>query len=688
MQVLTLKNSKVAVSFCKKTGSVAQIERIASGKRFLSEPAGARLFRMMIPLEEWPNHYADSHMNNKPVLQLKGDSVEIVFEDLKDIRKEPTGLKVKVTARLPEDSSEVFFSMEVENSGKHVVEQVRFPWVGGLTSIDGEDADRVAVASKFFNLHKMFPRDYSARFCRVRYKMVFEYPIPLFLPYLDISGKDQGLGYICYLDKARIGNLGFEQLDPYGKNPSMSFAWAAHPFLKPGGSWSSPDIGISTHKGDWHRTADRFRDWVYTWWKDPNPPERLKKSIGVGNISFRDFDGRMLNEFSDMPELAEECKKSEIKDICVWHRAGGTYMVCGSTKEVFDEPAPVLKELEEALGKVKKAGFNMNVILNLRLVKTIFEPYKEVGESEAMRSKDGSPASRETFAASTYHLDNFYVTYNLGDSVTLCQRPDSLYAERADRIIDKMLNLGFTSIFVDQPVNERCCFAPHHKHASTDIAPSECVEWVAGVGRKVKNRSEGGYIIGELPELFQTENIDLWWHWAWSQLSPEIYRYSHPRPLHLWVIDDELDQMNKAFTLGFLLTFTPAGMEKTMKSRPEAAKHCKTLAKLKNKVADYIVDTRFADREGLKMRKRQDIEAAVYVGRDRAAVIIAETEGKTTDITVGFKPGEHGLCLKTSEIYRTAGRKERVPVSGKEACSVKLSLDPYEVAVWTMKAGS
>lgn len=79
----------------------------------------------------------------------------------------------------------------------------------------------------------------------------------------------------------------------------------------------------------------------------------------------------------------------------------------------------VLKNDMVAFSFCKKTGVNMDIILNLRLMKTIFEPYKELAESEAIRAKDGSPASRETYSGSPFHLNNSGPNYNMGDSVSL-----------------------------------------------------------------------------------------------------------------------------------------------------------------------------------------------------------------------------------------------------------------------------
>lgn len=680
--VVILKNKEIELMFCKKTGSLMQIADKVVKKKYLSRTEGARLFRVMLPLDDWPTHYADSHLNNNPELKEEEGCIDISFKNLKDIRGKSTGIDVRVRVSLLEGSTEALFAMEIENKGRHTVEQVRFPWVGGLEAVAGHGKDRVTIASKSFDLHGLLPMDNPHTFSRWREKIVFDYPFPLLLPYLDISGGGRGIGYICYLEKPLNGTLGFERLDPFEKHPSLSFAWASNPFVKPGGKWSSPEVGISLHRGDWHKTAGRFRAWVDGWWKNPCPPANLKESIGMGNLQFTGFSGETIHRFSQLPALAEEFLKAGVSHICLWHRAGGLYEVNGSTKEIMDEPPAVLKELKTALAEVNKKGVNMNIILNLRLLKNIFAPYGEIGEKEAMRAKDGSPASRETYSGSPYHLNNSGPGYNLGDSVALCQRLDSPFSARAEKIIKKMLDLGFTSIFIDQPVNQQCCFAAHHNHSSPDMAHKECVDWIAAVARQVKSRSEEAYIIGELPELFQTQNMDLWWHWQWKYLVPEVFRYSHPDSLQMWVIDGDVGEMNRAFVLGFLLNLTPAGMEKGMGGRPEVVKQCSLLSALKKKAGKALTETRFMDREGLTIKKGKGVDTAVYAGKDMAAVTIAETGNAPAQVELSFNPVVHNLKFSKGVLYRTGGKQEKTAVSPGGVHSLKTKLQPHEAAVW------
>lgn len=512
--IIKLSNSKVEFCFEKETCSLIQIRNVENDTQFLSILRGARLFRLIIPSESWPTRYADSHEGQKPVVNLEKNSLTIYYEDI-ICEGSPTGIQATVKVNLPDDSYEARFSLLLENRSSFEVEEVRFPWVGGFESVSGPGKDNITVASKSLDPHNLFPQENPHTFVRWRKKLAFEYPYPLLLPYMDISGDGNGLGYICYLNEPRFGVIGFERLDPFGRAPSLSWSWASSPFVKPGEVWQSPEVGISIHQGDWHETADRFRGWVDTWWRSPSPPQKLTNSIGLMNLQCTSFDGEEIFRFDNLPGLAKECLEAGIKDICLWHRAGGLYTVNGSKKEIMDLNDEELDKLRYALTQVNEMGINMSIILNLRLVKRIMKPFELYGETEAMRCKDGSPVSEENYSGSPYHLANLGPHYNKGDVVTLCQRPGSKFVDRAETLIQKMIDLGFKSIFIDQPVNMHCCFAEQHGHPAPDAAPQAAIEWLKEVAVQVKSANDEAYVIGELPELFQTQQIDLWWHWQW-----------------------------------------------------------------------------------------------------------------------------------------------------------------------------
>lgn len=678
--IAKLENKKVSFSFDRDTGSLVGVRNLLTDTEILSAKEGSRLFRLMIPKEDWPGHYADSHSTTTPDFIIENQKMKIVYKNVLSCEKEKTGIDVEVHISLQDDASEAIFEIKIENKGTFTIEEVRAPWLGGLRSVDGSNEDIITIGSQKTKLKDFIPHN-PHTFERWAQKRVLEYPFPLMLPYADISSKKNGLGYICYDKKLRNGALGVERLDPFEKEKtSLSLSWAFSPFISSGEDWTSCPIGIFLHNGDWHDTADQYRKWLETWWHPAETPASLKESLGIGNVQFTSFSGEKIYHVNDYPQLADEFLAAGINHILIWNRAGGLYTVNGTTKEIMDESPEELENFRKALAEAQKKGINTSIIMNLRLVKEIFAPYKELGGSEAIRAKDGSPASRETYSCTPYHLANLGPAYNRGDSVTLCQRADSPFARRANNLIDKMLDLGFTSIFIDQPVNNLCCFNKEHNHSSPDAAAGDILPWLKEVSDKIKAKSKEGYLIGELPEVHESEIINLWWHWPWCSMAPEVIRYTMPDSLQLWVLDNDLGELNKAFALGFYACLIPCGLEKGMASRPKMTEHCAKLAKLRKLTADYTVNAQFIDEYGLKIESEEGVIAKVYKGKQSTSVIIAETRGVGATANIQLNKSELGLSGETQDIlYDIDSNKTEIPGG-----NLSVELKPYDVKIWTL----
>jgi len=676
-----LQNSLVSFGFERKTGSLASIVNKANGISFLSEPTGARLFRLMVPSDESPARYVDSHLGDAPTMEVSENLLIMDYNELKFYDGSPARINARVTIVL--DNDEAKFSISLENNEDCDIGEVRFPWIGGFVEKGPEDM--ITVAGRKIKPHGLFDKKKAVSTSGMGDKLCFEYPTPLYLPFFDLSVEGGGLGYICYMEKPRIGVLGMERLNPFASKQSLSWSWASEPFVRPGATWASAAVGVSIHSGDWHQTADRFREWVYGWWKSPNPPASLVESIGMLNIQYTAFNGMTYHNFEDVPDqVAHDMDANGIQHFCMWERAGGVYSMNGSAEDIFEIPLDRAKVLADSLAKAKGMGANMSAIINVRLIRSCTKPYETYAEEGAIRTLDGSFLRTESYASSSYHLANLGGPYYMqGDTAIMCQRPNSPFADRAAAIIQKLLDLGYTSVFIDQALNNHCCFNEKHHHPSPDTTLEDACTWISDVARQVKSGgSPDSYVIGELPDLFQSQNIDLWWDWTWVNFDPEVYRYAHPKPLQMWVVDGKIGEMNKAFSMGFYISLTPFGMDGTLADRPEIAAQVKKLCDLRKKVLQYTVYAVFKDDNGLTYDGGNNhVCAYAFEAENCRSVIFSEMGGQSGGIVLDVlaeKP------FVPSAVYSSNGGVltdawEKIG----DLYHLDVTLEAYEVCVWT-----
>ena len=681
-----LENRCVRFEFELSTGSLSQIVFLEDGKKVVKEAHGARLFRMVIPHGGYPATCADSHEGPAPAFEQEGDNILYIKYPSVTVRGNSLDIAVTIKVTLRDDDTEALFDMSLVNGSQSTIEEIRFPWLGGITQLTDRGEDTITLGSKHMSPSKAIQPENPHYFMRWRERLAMDYPFPLLLPYMDYSGGGSGIGYICYPKELRYGTMGIERIDPYTDYPSYSLGWANCPYVKPGEAYNACQVGISVHNKDWHATARRFREWVGTWWKKPDTPKRLRESIGLMNVQFISFDGTPFMDFDDYERICEDAQRYGVDDILLWHRSGGTYTQTGSTREIMDESPELLAKIKKAMEIGKKKGVNSSYIINRRVMNHHFDPYRDgLNENQALKYMDGSLIN-ENYTFGQYNLcDLFGPDYKKSYSVVMCQRENSLHSDRAEKVIDKLFGLGIDSIFIDQPINFNMCFDRDHGHDHPDDAPGAAVRWMKDVRGHVRGNGTESYVIGELPELFQTEQVDWWWHWPWRFMAPEVYRYSMPGPKHLYVIEGDPGEANLAFALGDYVCLVPHGMEKLLEAHPELGEQVKKLAALRKRTAAFTVDLEFTDNDGLfkNVSAGKNIVEYSYSGDGRASVIIAETQNTTGMCRTSFTPA---FKASRSHIYFLDGTSREVYPNASGEYYIELDIAPYAVAVWTFEA--
>lgn len=676
---MKLANRLVSFSFDDRTGRLTQIRNRATARDHLADPQGSRLFRIVIPRLPWAARYADSH-EAQARLERNGDELAIEFNDLLSGGRR-TGVKARVRVKLLPNSPEAWFVIEIHNGSPDVIEQVRFPWVGGWTGLAGPGKDRLTMACEIRDPHGLFPGPDVNVITRCPYRRYDTYPAHLFLPWLDLSGDGEGLSYICYLEKSVVAGLVCEHLRPYdGVGLCLGWSWVSDPFIKPGRTWTSPRVGIGVHASDWHATADRFRTWLRAWHRPAVAPPRLRKSIGFQNLQFGAFDGTDFHRVRDLPRLARESLAYGVADLSIWDAPLNELYLRDKAPDLMAGNPQRLKQWRRVLTRVKRLGCNTSMIFNFRLMRTTEKPFARYGEDLAVRCWNGSPV-QEVYTCSHYHAAaNRGPAYHRGTTYLLCQTPRR-FADRALGIVRKALDLGLTSLYVDQANEWNCCLSREHGHASPDDTPQGCQRWIGKARALVKDRDPEGYLIGEEPDVFGTQNIELWWHWLWTRKDPEVFRYTIPDSLQSWVVDANLVEINRAFVLGFYLAIVFRGMEGSLRDHPRAARHIARLAALRRTCANLTVNARFMDDQGLQVNGAL---AKIYGGQS-LAVIAGDTTGRLTETEISVKVEHLGFQMRGTRARVCSSRQTRgrlVPVQRRGNSIVYgTRLAPFEVQI-------
>jgi hypothetical protein len=184
-----------------------------------------------------------------------------------------------VRVRLPENSSEAFFTAEIRNQSPHRVHELWFPWLGGRHGRPGEIRDVFTTSERTGGGYNMHERLFLAgalphTFGHHHHRLTYD-PVQL-LPMMDLSNPGGGLSYIKYEQRPSPQILVLENALFTREEPCVTWAWATGVFAEPGQTWKSCEFGVGVHQGDWHATADRFRHWLQGWWKPCDTPPAVR----------------------------------------------------------------------------------------------------------------------------------------------------------------------------------------------------------------------------------------------------------------------------------------------------------------------------------------------------------------------------------------------------------------------------
>ncbi len=644
---MLLENGIVRLEFDPRTGSLVQVSDLRTGVSYIAQRDEGRLFRVFAPdPEEWLDRHADSHLSGQPQMELRGDTLALRWGDLVTAEGRAAGIAATVWARLAAGEDEVLFTLELSNHGPFMACEVIFPWVGGWHGYPGArgmiQVGTHAPVDPFEGLR----RNDGWNLMNHTRKLNIGFP-HVNIPLCDIGNGSVGLSLNFY-PRVRDLNFDFSVLDLNERigDPHPSFGWVHRPFLQPGGRWESGAVGLAPHPGDWHDAASRMRRWLSTWWRPPAPRGRLHRSIGFHNVMFRDFTGRHLRPLADMPGIARHGKAHGVEHMIVWDMPLlGMYLRAGSGG-MFDYAPERRAELQGALRSVRAAGVHVSPLTNLRLTNQSHPFWKEKGERWAVRSFYGQPSPESLpLRRNTSLLINR--TLDQGGAHFCQAHPE--FQEWALGCVKTVLDLGFDSIFADQPFSEDYCFSPDHGHRPGAPLHDAACSWIARAAGIVRAGSPDSYVIGEVPDIWNTQHLDLWWFWDWSWLKPEIFRFTMPESLQSWVIDayDHEDQMAGAFARGFLLNLNVRSLEKTLADAPEFAARVARLARLRERTYDLTLAGRFIDTTGLWLETDAEVTAALYDVGATLGLILGE----------GSRKAGGGGAVKVSLDARALGEK-------------------------------
>lgn len=680
---VVLENASLAAEFDQDSGVLLAL-RSRDGYDHLGSAEGANLFRLIAPSDRWDSRYAEARQQSCS-LSRSEHGLHLDYHDVRGVDGATLPFTVRVDVRLPPESSELLLSASVTNEGGPPITEVWFPFIGAWTGFGGPGKDRITAAftdAKEKDPHSTIlsddPLAHKLTLWRIRQRWALRYLRGTMVPWLDLSDGRRGLSLLNYMQEPEVGGFAVENIKGYSGGTALVLAWFSNPEIEAGATWQSATFGIAVHQGDWHDTARRYRTWLNSWWQPPTPPERLRRTLAVQNVIFRSFDGEPLRPLEAIPRIARAGLRYGVEDLCVWdYYPLGLY---GRLNPADPDgyPDDEREVLREALAEARRLGVTVSALVNHRLLAPTSDFAHRGGLEAALRNWDGE-TSRELYPISS-HAAETRATWRGPTSVVLCQRSPQ-FREWATASMERLIDVGFNSLFIDQAFALSPCYSRAHGHRSPGDTHAAAVEWCTAMRALLRERHPNGYVIGEYADPFNSQGLDLIWTWGWGEVGrPDVNAYALPGVLHSWVTDRSVDDAQQGFLHGFHLMLTTRGLEGTLDDVPDFAEYIARLAQLRRRTYACTSGATFEDDCGLtvdgavgKRFSSAGADTAVIANRTNTRVRVA-----ASILLDGTGPS--GAFLHTFEKTADLGASRH----GDEA-SVEFTLGPREVAVWEVR---
>jgi hypothetical protein len=540
-----------------------------------------------------------------------------------------------------------------------------------------------------------------------------EYPARASMQWFDYSGSGRGL-YLASYDQS----LAFTRLN-FGRAPvtgSTAMWLSKFPFVASGSDWSSPPLALGVHDGDWHWSADRYREWIESWIPKPQVASGMRHMVGgMREVAIMNQAEKRLHTYEEIVPFARETLLSP---------AQAVFMVVGWFPYGHDTLFPEYRPIEElggasalrsALDQVHSLGLGATAYLNARLCNHETDTYRRAGRTWAVLGKaPGLGVSTiDTFELQeTWNTEWSRFSRGEGRFAVMCPSAKGWQDHIVGQIEGAVRDYGFDGLFLDQPGSyfAQLCYSPFHGHSSPATA------WGPGyleIFRRARERTRAVHPrsvlwtegMNDALNQFLDYTMDKSLVWSPMRSHPsvescvEMWRYTLP-----WYVTANYsgyyslpESKDPVHGDGYRFVHGIRGINKGSSGRikvsesqaaPRSA-YVDRIATLWQQAAEFFFDGTYLDTVGLSVSDPR-IHAAVYRSSSNSehAIAIWNSSGKT--ISTDFIVTPSAWRAPTGQTARFLDNRKTVSLEPASSLSrrFRLSLAPNALEVIVLSPAS
>jgi len=673
---MRIENALYAVDVDSESGVIRQIHDKAGGNVLISEERLSENFRLLLPIPELEGNYILGAQQPVSAVQERKDGLTLRWDGPLSNAQGEFDLAVTLTIDLADDS--VVFRIEVENRTEYVLSEVWNAILGGFTGVgprcETESMVPTSGWSLEHNLLEHFPENMGVGAgAGMRFPEFYcAYPQHLSMPWVDFYNNRRGRGvyYACHDPLPRTDVLRFEMHPGLARNrlagnwpsdeeiaamsgaypPGLVMSWVHLPFLPPGEVYTSPEVVLQFHEGEWHRAARIYRDWFASRFPLRGRHEGwLRRQHAVQDVVCLLPEGQVIATFGDVPRLARDAAAHGVKAILVsgWNVGGHDNQYPNYAP---DPRLGTWQDLAEAIRACHDEGVMVFLFANVHPVDNSTAWYEEELSRYRMMNRAG--------ATPVHGWGMGTLTARMGYSSRPNVFCDPAFPQFRAVIVDqirRLAEIGVDGVHLDKLVPDldfnpglelppdQACFA----------GTLDCLREIEDACRAIQPH----FCLGVESAWDRTlEFADAWWNWHDMVDHDAVLKFTFPEFFPVFPVVQPWDyaNVNNAVRYGYQLLIGPARYTSSMSDEQyrELSAYIAEVLRIREELRDFLLFGEFLDVLGVTVATHEHVMFSTH--RDpktgARACVLVNTCIKPHRATVALD-GNHGGPITTYQPF-------------------------------------
>jgi len=685
LRAQTLENADLRVVVSPDTGSIMGLTDERSGMELVSDQDQLRLFQLLLtPIGERTRRVL-SWEQQAEVHQEGADRLQVRYADLQPEEEkyifgsglmhfpEPR-LAVEVTVELRLEGGHVRAQIHIHNGSHETIRGVAFPFIGGLTPKAGEEAAKIVLPSLG---QRVFTHTLAGAFTGERAN---RYPAMLAASWLNFELGNLSLGIearggMAAQDAWFALNQGhFQPGSAYrGRYQYPFVAWLSWPHIAGGEEWTSPEMWVHVHSGDWHQLAAEHREWSRAE-HAPVTKDKWRERVGFVTYQLKSDDNTVERVYTDLETLADDAARAGFDRLVIegWRKTEG--MANPAPRgEIADPVLGGAAALKAANDRLAARGVDLLFAFHPTLLNVTADNYPSSDSLWAVKTSRDDDQIPVNFLANTWDFPATLDTGHLRIEIDPTSEATDYLLGEASRL---KREYGMRHLFL-KGIGQRA-FLSYARNRG--ISPQETYdEGYKQLLGGLRELFAGGLLLNEGFNDLVNRYGDGGYTWDQTH-DAAILPYAIPwRYLSNDVEALDYAAANISFAYKALINLIVDGGRGTVARYAGFADHLRALRELKALTPECYADAEYRDHDGLgRISAAEPTVVSAYRNPASGAlgIVAANLAGEVSSVTI--EPAGAGLQAAALVYRESTGLK---PAGVTFAGRLTLELQPYEVAL-------